>query len=145
VRWLRKAASVPLPDGKRFCCVVLDIDHFKAINDTFGHPVGDRVLQVVARTLREQLRPIDRIFRYGGEEFVMLLPETGLDGGRAVADRLRVTLARRRIEPLTAPMTASFGVACLRSGESAASLFRRADLALVRAKSLGRDRVEVEP
>jgi diguanylate cyclase (GGDEF)-like protein len=145
VRWLREAASGPPPDGGPTCCVVLDIDHFKGINDTFGHPVGDRVLQVAARALREQLRPVDRIFRYGGEEFVVLLPGTGLDGGRAVADRLRVTLSRKRIEPLRGPLTASFGVACLRAGESAASLFRRADLALVRAKSLGRDRVEVDP
>lgn len=146
VRWLKEAASEALHHPTAICCcIVIDLDHFKAINDTFGHPEGDRVLQAAARALGEQIRPLDRLFRYGGEEFVVLLPGTGLDGGRAVADRLRVALASRPIKPLDGPLTASFGVACLRAGESAASLFKRADLALVRAKTLGRDRVEVDP
>ncbi|QDV33809.1 GGDEF domain-containing protein [Tautonia plasticadhaerens] len=146
IRWLKQAAREGrLQPTRSCCCIVVDLDEFKAINDTFGHPEGDRVLRAAARTLGEQIRPVDRIFRFGGEEFVVLLPETGLDGGRAVADRLRVALSGRPLGPLDGSLTASFGVACLRAGESAASLFKRADLALVRAKNLGRDRVEVEP
>ncbi|WP_158633437.1 GGDEF domain-containing protein [Tautonia sociabilis] len=144
VRWFREAIAQHRPEGAPLGCVVLDIDYFKAINDTFGHPVGDRVLRVAARIVSEQLRPLDRLFRYGGEEFVVLLPETGLDEAVVVADRIRAALGSRQIRPLGGPLSASFGVACLRPGESAASLFHRADRALVRAKRLGRDRVEAD-
>ena len=92
-RWFREAIGQDDRGDGPLCCAIVDIDYFKAINDTFGHPVGDRVLQVAARTLVEQLRPLDRLFRYGGEEFVVLFPETVLADASALADRLRRALA----------------------------------------------------
>ena len=125
--------------------VMIDLDHFKRINDEYGHLVGDRALIACANVLREGLRAHDVVARYGGEEFALLLPETDLAGARVVAERYR-----RRIEETTIAvgeqtvnMTASLGVACCPHDQvnSIDDLIRLADDALYRAKQDGRNRV----
>ena len=123
--------------------LVLDIDHFKEINDTHGHLVGDCVLRDVARIAADCIRASDMVFRYGGEEFVFLLSNTECSGARLLAERIRRTLAEHAFSYLGASghITASIGVACLAADEDADSLFRRADSALYAAKEAGRNRV----
>ena len=125
-------------------CLMIDLDHFKAINDTHGHPVGDVVLREAANTFAECLRPTDLLARIGGEEFLVLLPETALKRAVELADRLRSELNAHVVPALGRGLGASFGVARLRPNESAESLIKRADAALLRAKRLGRDRVETD-
>ena len=131
-------------------CLLLDVDHFKRINDTHGHPAGDAVLRYVARLIRAQLRGSDVVARYGGEEFVLLLPATPLPAALETADRIRRVIAAQSMpvqvsEPLR--ITVSIGAALLPpTGESdaaaqAAALVQRADQALYAAKQGGRNRV----
>jgi two-component system cell cycle response regulator len=120
--------------------MVLDIDHFKRVNDTWGHETGDRILKDTGAVLRTMARRTDIATRMGGEEFVVLLPETDLEIALGCAERLRAALEVRDCG-LPAPVTSSFGVACLQPGESGASLLARADAALYAAKQAGRNRV----
>jgi diguanylate cyclase (GGDEF)-like protein len=132
--------------GDTLSVVLLDIDHFKQINDHRGHAGGDAVLQSVGRLLTGALRSCDIAARWGGEEFVLVLPSTPLDGGMQVAERVRETLASARIldsNQELIPVTASFGVACYRGDESLEQVIDRADRAMYRAKSQGRNRVIV--
>jgi len=131
--------------------IVIDLDHFKAINDTHGHPAGDKVLAHVARLLHDGVRNTDLVARIGGEEFMVLLPQTDIDAAAGLGHKLR-GLLRRAPVPIGAgsqlAVTASFGVGSLPGGTlgSVASLYAAADKALYDAKRLGRDRVErVEP
>jgi diguanylate cyclase (GGDEF)-like protein len=125
------------------CCLLLDVDFFKAINDTWGHLAGDRVLREIAERLQGSVRPYDITGRYGGEEFVVLLPETPFETGMAIAERIR---ERIRGEVFTASgedvvVTVSIGMACsLPTDTSLADLINRADDGLYRAKSEGRNR-----
>jgi diguanylate cyclase (GGDEF)-like protein len=121
--------------------VLLDLDHFKGVNDVHGHQVGDAVLEGVAAVLAANLRPTDTAYRYGGEEIVVLLPETDLDDAAAVAERLRTAVAGRRVAGCR--VTASFGVVEHRRAETVDDLVGRADVALYEAKVGGRDRVVV--
>jgi diguanylate cyclase (GGDEF)-like protein len=127
--------------------LVIDLDHFKAINDRYGHAAGDAVLQATARLLGEHRRGADVAARLGGEEFAMLLPETDAAGATAFAERLRAALEAMRIPVPTAPpggvgMTMSVGVASCSAGDTALdAVLRRADEALYRAKRDGRNRV----
>lgn len=127
--------------------IMLDIDHFKKFNDTYGHQIGDVVLQAVARQCRESMRAIDVTGRYGGEEFSILMPETSQSGAMRLAERLR-----QQVQELGVPthsgilhVTISIGVACLRvgSGETLESLIARADKALYVSKQSGRNRVSM--
>lgn len=124
--------------------IMYDLDHFKHINDRFGHNTGDDVLKTVAGLVDDNLRGIDLHGRWGGEEFMVLLPQTGLDAARKVAEKLRQAIAHHRFEG-PGSITASFGVAQLAPGEGARSLAQRVDEALYRAKALGRNRVEAQP
>ena len=124
--------------------LVLDVDHFKAINDTHGHQAGDRVLEAIARKLEASLRRHDVIARYGGEEFVVLLPETGRTEAAAAGEKLRDAIAGAPFrETAGIPVTVSIGAATFpdRGIEDADDLLKRADDALYRAKAWGRDRV----
>lgn len=121
-----------------------DVDHFKRINDTFGHQIGDVVLKRVSHTLSGATRSIDLVGRWGGEEFLAILPFAGLTGGRVVAERLRASV--HSIEPVQdgpKRVTISIGVAAYQAGDTAESLVERADQALYRAKERGRNRVEI--
>lgn len=129
--------------------LLLDVDHFKRINDTRGHVTGDRVLAEVARRIVEHLRPTDLVARYGGEEFTVVLPNTELAGAAVVAERLREAVAASgfEVESPGGPqkVTVSLGVAVLEGVEAAERLFERADRALYLAKQRGRNRVCFAP
>jgi diguanylate cyclase (GGDEF)-like protein len=131
---------------RSFSALLLDVDHFKAFNDLYGHGQGDRALVDVATTLRTHQRKSDASYRYGGEEFLVLLPETENEGAYCVAERLRVAveqIGRPHRESERGVVTVSCGVATFRSGdESWRVLVDRADAALYRAKENGRNRVE---
>lgn len=119
----------------------LDIDHFKAINDQYGHEVGDSVLSGVAQTIKAHLRESDSLCRWGGEEFIILMPHTDLDQGGEMAEKLRALLAAAPVAEQI-QVTASFGVAQWQPGQGLGELVHCADLMLYRAKKLGRNRVE---
>jgi two-component system, cell cycle response regulator len=135
--------------GHRYCAVLCDIDHFKAYNDAMGHPAGDQALRAVAATIREHSRSGDTAYRYGGEEFVVILPEQTLATAAVAAERLRRSVEELRIPHpgLDRPgvVTLSAGVAELLPGDgtSVERLVADADAALYRAKQLGRNRVQV--
>jgi diguanylate cyclase (GGDEF)-like protein len=127
--------------------LMADVDRFKHINDTFGHEAGDLVLQVIATNLRAALRDYDVCSRWGGEEFLVLLPETNLEEGSVAGEKLREKISRIEVnhEFWYLGATVSLGLACYRWGETHTSLLHRADEAMYEAKRLGRNRLEVAP
>jgi diguanylate cyclase (GGDEF)-like protein len=128
------------------CCLALgDLDHFKRINDTHGHVVGDQVLAAAAEIFLSGLRPYDALFRYGGEEFLFCLPETAAQQAALALERLRERLdsAPLPIAGKSLAITASFGIAQMADKVSVEETIARADAALYRAKSLGRNRIEI--
>ncbi len=134
--------------GGPLALVVADLDWFKDVNDRYGHPSGDAVLREFAALLQESVRDIDLAGRWGGEEFLLILPGTDLAGGAHVADRIRVALSRRIVlsaDGTPIPVTASFGVAATPPASNAAELFSAADAALYEAKRNGKNRVETAP
>lgn len=120
--------------------ILCDIDHFKQINDDYGHLVGDRVLRLVAQCFQTQLRKQDTLIRWGGEEFLIVVSGSDQIDLEYLAERLRRIIADQQVSGAR-KITASFGVACLQSQEDLSQLFARADQALYRAKSLGRNQV----
>ncbi|MFN7695076.1 MAG: GGDEF domain-containing protein [Burkholderiales bacterium] len=131
--------------GGSVALVALDVDHFKRINDTYGHAIGDRALQHLAELVRRTLRSSDLAARVGGEEFVLLMPGVDQEQALQTAERLRVCIASQplRLTDLKLPMTVSLGVACGRSEDDCDLLIARADEALYRAKAAGRNRIEL--
>jgi two-component system cell cycle response regulator len=129
--------------GQPVAVAMLDLDDFKALNDEMGHEFGDRVLRRVAAVIRQQLRAVDVITRYGGDEFALILPGTGEDGAAAIAERIRAQVAAEGMPEAVGgrrACTVSLGLAvCLDAAESAADLLQRADQALLRAKQSGRN------
>ena len=123
--------------------VVLNIDHFKRVNDSYGHPVGDAVLKAIVDTCRQQLRDSDLMGRLGGAEFAIVLPRTDLADASLVAERVRAAVAALPVktERAVLQLTASLGVTTIRAEDSAVSLFKRADDALQAAKQAGRNKV----
>lgn len=130
--------------GRPLSICVVDIDHFKRINDTLGHLRGDKVLKLVAREISRKVRNEDFVARYGGEEFVIIMPETDQQSALAAAEKVRLAVAECpfNFNNERLPVTASFGVASFTEGDEIETCFERADKALYRAKSLGRNRVE---
>jgi diguanylate cyclase (GGDEF)-like protein len=124
-------------------CLMIDLDNFKSINDTHGHNAGDAALQQVATILIEAVRRSDMVFRYGGEEFLALLPETDLEGAAALGEKIREAASARLFGDgqHVFMLTLSVGVASLWNGESGNDMIARADLALYHAKEMGRNRV----
>ncbi|NQW11281.1 MAG: diguanylate cyclase [Alphaproteobacteria bacterium] len=133
--------------GTPGCLVLADIDRFKRINDTYGHRVGDQVLATVSALLIGNLRPYDSVYRYGGEEFLICLPETGRDEGRRVLERVRESIADAPIivdgEARALSVTVSFGLAVMNQRHALSGLIEHADQALYAAKRGGRNRVEI--
>jgi diguanylate cyclase (GGDEF)-like protein len=130
--------------------IILDVDNFKSVNDTYGHLQGDEVLRLIGKLLLEEPRAIDEPARYGGEEFVIALPETGKDGAVEMAERIRERLEEEEIPLLDGSgilkVTASFGTATLPlSAETVRHLFAAADDALYEAKRSGKNRVVTAP
>ncbi len=126
--------------------IMLDIDHFKQVNDTYGHPVGDEVLRSVVHTVMDLVREIDVVVRYGGEEFLILLPNTDREGAWRVADRIRQRIAESPVDSEKGPLslTVSAGVSQVAGeGDDTAALIRRADSALYEAKQGGRNLVVI--
>ena len=143
---LNRQVSHARSHGTPFSVLALDIDHFKQINDGYGHEAGDRVLQQLASLLVNSSRAGDYLFRLGGEEFLMLLVDTGLDGARRVAEKLRRGVEQevfRLPQDRTISVTLSVGVACFNGHPDYQQLMRRADDALYQAKHSGRNRVVV--
>ncbi len=134
-------------DGRHLSLVMLDLDHFKTINDTYGHPAGDEVLVNLARFLRERLRRSDLISRYGGEEFAIVLPGTRQEDALRVMEALRQAFSRidQRGSGQTFRQTFSVGVSSLASAEDTATLVQQSDDMLYQAKKNGRNRVEAWP
>lgn len=126
------------------CVLILDVDHFKQINDTYGHAAGDGVLQELAALLKSRLRAADSLARWGGEEFVVLCPNTRRSTAALLAERLRRLIAQASF-PVVGKVTASIGVAECLPGESWEQWFQRCDAALYRAKTGGRNQVQVSP
>lgn len=126
--------------GQPACLLIFDIDHFKRINDACGHAVGDRVLSRFSSLLRQEIRVVDSLFRWGGEEFVVLLPNTALPAARFIAERLRQTVSQTDFDPVP-KVTVSVGAAELEQGETAESWFERTDQAMYAAKNQGRNKV----
>ncbi|CAM3628093.1 putative signaling protein [Pseudomonas reidholzensis] len=131
-------------NGGHLSMAILDLDHFKRINDSYGHLAGDKVLKIVADQLRKRLRGRDFIARFGGEEFVLLLPQTSPAAGSQVAEVLRAAIEACpfHFKGERVVITASIGLSAFRAGERGDQVLKRADAALYRAKDLGRNRVE---
>jgi len=122
--------------------IMFDIDHFKDINDTYGHDIGDEVLINLAKLTQNSIRSIDILSRWGGEEFILLLPETSLDNAINIAEKLRIDIENTNLtNNESIKITASFGVTMLQKEDDKTSFLRRVDDALYEAKDLGRNRV----
>ena len=145
-RTIDKAVADSKESGKPMSMFLLDIDHFKRFNDTFGHQTGDQVLRLVALTLKSMIKGVDVAARYGGEEFAAILPNTSVGGATALAEMVRKAiqskeLLRRSTNEKLGRVTASFGVAELSPGDNSVSLIERADRCLYAAKNAGRNQV----
>jgi diguanylate cyclase len=143
---LLKSFNEASREGTPLCLMLLDIDHFKRFNDTWGHQTGDQVLRLVAMTLKSNIKGKDMAARYGGEEFAAILPETDLEGAIIVADNIRKAiqakeLLKRSTNEKLGRITASMGVAMYKPGDTPGSLIERADRCLYAAKHAGRNRV----
>jgi diguanylate cyclase len=154
----RRALDLALADcladaqasGRTPSLLMTDIDHFKRINDTYGHVFGDKVIRAVAKILKANTKGNDTVARYGGEEFVVLLPDTPLGGALALAEKIRTKIETSRVRRTDnkeeiARITVSFGVAGYCAGESASDFVARADAALYASKNQGRNRVSLAP
>jgi len=130
-------------NARVFSVLLMDIDLFKSVNDNYGHHVGDEMIVLVAATLREQCRKVDTLARWGGEEYLVLLPETGTDEAVQTANRIRKAVSEKSVDADGQSITAtiSVGVATITGSESVDRLLQRADEALYRAKTLGRNTV----
>jgi len=121
--------------------IMTDVDKFKSVNDRYGHSIGDEVLKQFAAIMKSLVREEDIVARWGGEEFILLLSHTDLDGAVALAERIRTTFESKSVHGTNLTVTASFGVVEFNEGEDAEELIKRADKALYRAKDEGRNRV----
>ncbi|MEH6345659.1 MAG: ABC transporter substrate binding protein [Bermanella sp.] len=128
--------------GKAFSMALLDVDYFKRINDTFGHSVGDEVLCALVENIKQTIRPSDRVYRWGGEEFLIALPDTQVDFANAVCERICANVHNVRVGNVGL-ITASIGVSILQTGDGFDEILQRADAMLYKAKNNGRDQVLV--
>jgi diguanylate cyclase len=145
-KWLDEQIAVSARTGLPLSVAILDIDHFKAVNDTYGHLAGDRTLQIFARVASAAVRTTDRLGRYGGEEFLVVLVGTELANAKAPLERIRNALAMHSWDEIDEGMrvTITVGATQYLRGESVEALIRRADMALYLGKEAGRDRVVLD-
>ena len=139
----RRAQARMVRNKTPLCAVLLDIDHFKRVNDTYGHQVGDDVLVKLAAVLVQELRGSDEVFRWGGEEFMLLLEHTSLEAAIEVAERVRTAVEASELLARST-ITISLGVTDIQPDETEAVIYPRADIALYTSKRDGRNRVSVE-
>lgn len=149
---LVKSLDQALVERSPLALIVIDIDHFKRFNDTYGHLTGDQVLRLVGMTMREQVKSKATLARFGGEEFGIILPDTMLDVAKAAAERVRTSvmsreLIKRSTSESLGKVTISVGVAAMRKGDTAVSLLERADQCMFLAKRMGRNRTvtDIDP
>lgn len=121
--------------------IMCDIDHFKKINDTFGHDVGDNALKVFSNKINENIREVDMFARWGGEEFMILMPNVNIEGASSLAEKLRRIIEATEVKKITS-FTASFGVTDLNEDDTTESFIKRVDEAMYKAKESGRNKVE---
>lgn len=145
---LASHAAAARNSGHPLCLIIADIDHFKSINDRYGHPTGDEVLKWFARILSSNVKGRDTVARYGGEEFAIIMPQTTIDNAATIAGQIKTQLGTHFWQKPGAPntmlrVTSSFGVAVLLPGEGTSGLIARADAKLYEAKAQGRNRVAV--
>lgn len=144
-----QAISERQSGGPPLCLLMIDIDHFKKVNDCYGHLLGDKVLRLIGATLRQSIKGRDTAARYGGEEFAVLLPDTPLEGAKTLADQIRIAISAGRIlrmdnrQPI-GQITVSIGLTAHRLGEAPEQLLQRADEALYQSKQSGRNRVTIK-
>lgn len=129
--------------GNTLSVIMTDLDNFKRVNDTYGHIKGDEVINIFSEVLTDSLRSADFVARFGGEEFLVMLPETTLAGAELLANRIRETLEARKIDGIPHPVTASFGVTEAQGSDDIEGVLRRVDQALYEAKDSGRNCVKV--
>jgi diguanylate cyclase (GGDEF)-like protein len=150
-RYLLEIAGYELKQFNRsrkpFSFIICDLDDFKNINDRYGHEAGDRALMTVSDLLRNQLRENDSIARWGGEEFLILMPDTSIDSANEIAGRIRnsIAAAQLKLGKANLPLTMTMGVSEIRPGETIDACISRADQALYRGKQSGKNRVMVAP
>ncbi len=143
---LEKQISAHERHKTEFSLMVIDIDHFKQVNDTYGHIAGDKVLKLVAQTIRKTLRRSDDVYRYGGEEFVVILSNTQQGGATFIAERIRKAIEALKVElNKTISVTASIGIAASEKTEQVSQTLEFADKALYQAKESGRNQVVICP
>ncbi len=145
-RALSREIELARRHGQPLSLIMLDIDHFKQVNDRFGHHCGDQVLKAVSTCIRAQLRNVDMLFRYGGEEFLILLSNTGEDAAERVGQRLCGAVEAMRFdteEGMVLPLSVSLGCASYRLSEDVDTLLKRADAALYQAKRNGRNQLRM--
>ncbi|MCK4379398.1 MAG: GGDEF domain-containing protein, partial [Deltaproteobacteria bacterium] len=132
-----------LRNKRSFCLMMADIDHFKRVNDTYGHDAGDYILKELSRLMAEKLRLQDSIGRWGGEEFLIMLPETGINGANFVAEKLRMAIQNHDFlyHEHQLSITVSLGISAYKDGMTIDSCLKKADDKLYRAKKQGRNRV----
>jgi len=129
--------------GNNLSIIMMDIDNFKSINDMYGHHVGDQVLKTISKTIKSNLREVDLVGRYGGEEFLIILPNTGLEAAYNIADRIRNKIAKIKFDNYDIKVTISGGVAQLKD-DKGTDLLKKADALLYKAKEKGRNRIEAK-
>jgi diguanylate cyclase len=140
---LRESRELVIRRVHQCALVMMDLDHFKAINDNYGHPIGDQVLAALVQNVKRHLRPYDRVYRYGGEEFLISLPNTDLQTARGVIERMREEIAALALvtaAPKEIFVTVSFGITLIDPDLSVEESINRADMALYAAKRSGRNR-----
>ncbi|AZR74057.1 hypothetical protein BBF96_12020 [Anoxybacter fermentans] len=148
--WWKKELSYIINNSKDLSVLMIDIDNFKKFNDTYGHDIGDEILKLVARTIKKCVRQTDCVFRFGGEEFVVLLPDSNIDNAKQVAERIRISISETKIPHLNnVSITISAGLSHLTSllieeeNDIPDELIRRADKAMYMAKQNGKNQVQV--
>ncbi len=143
---LQREVQLAYRNSRQLSIIFFDIDHFKSINDQYGHECGDRALASAANCIKEVVRSSDMVFRYGGEEFVILLSDTNIEGASVMAERIREKIENHTIAygMEIIKLTASLGVSSLKDSDTAEHLIKRADNAMYTAKDNGRNQVQLE-